>query len=87
MEDKRGSVCCGSLLMVKNEVEIEAGGELQGKAMVEEADDCTASSALATGVMTSTEARSKSDLLPNFILSGLHLFTLNNLVYLFFGIV
>ena len=87
VEDKRGSVCWGSLLMVKNKVEIETGGELEGKVMVEEADDCTASSALVTGVMTSTKVRSEGDLLPNFILSGPLLFMLNNLVSLFFSIV
>ena len=87
MEVKRGSVCCGSLLMAKNEVEIEAGEEVEGRAMVEEADDCTASSTLDTGVMSSTKARSEGDLPPSFILSGPHLFMLNNLVSLFFGIV
>ena len=55
MEVKRGSVSRGSALIWKKEVEREADGEVEGSAMVEDADVCLALSRLVTGDMSSTE--------------------------------
>ena len=55
VEVKRGSVSRGSALIWKNEVESEAAGEVEGRAMVEDADVCFALSTLVTGNISSTE--------------------------------